>query len=278
MQSIQVSATFLEWAAFTVDSDISAMPPSPTSQLVEIQGLTKSYGAFEAVKDLNLSVASGEIFALLGPNGAGKTTTIRMLMGILAPTSGSARIDGLDCFQNRVEVKRRVGYLPDEPIFHDYLRGSEIIRFSGEMHGLTRAEIDARARPLLQQLELGDALGEFAVNYSRGMKKKLALVCAMVHDPALLILDEPTNGLDPFATRALHEIIRANAAAGKTIFFSTHLLDQAEKLCTQIAIVAKGRLAAHGTLAELRARLTGDSSLEEIFFSVAGEPGGVPAP
>ena len=256
----------------------SAMPPSPMSQLVEIQGLTKRYGAFEAVKDLNLSVARGEIFALLGPNGAGKTTTIRMLMGILAPTAGSAKIDNLDCFLDRVEVKRRVGYLPDEPIFHDYLRGSEIIRFSGEMHGLKRGEIDDRSRPLIQQLELNDALEEFAVNYSRGMKKKLALVCAMVHDPALLILDEPTNGLDPFATRALHEIIRANAVAGKTIFFSTHLLDQAEKLCTKIAIVAKGRLAAHGTLAELRARLTGDSSLEEIFFSVAGESGGVPAP
>jgi ABC-2 type transport system ATP-binding protein len=256
----------------------SAMPPSPTPQLVEIQGLTKSYGAFEAVKDLNFSVARGEIFALLGPNGAGKTTTIRMLMGILAPTSGSAKIDGLDCFQDRVEVKRRVGYLPDEPIFHDYLRGSEIIRFSGEMHGLTRGEIEERTRPLLQQLELNDALGEFAVNYSRGMKKKLALVCAMIHDPTLLILDEPTNGLDPFATRALHEIIRVNAAVGKTIFFSTHLLDQAEKLCTKIAIVAKGRLGAHGTLAELRARLTGDSSLEEIFFSVAGESGGAPAP
>jgi ABC-2 type transport system ATP-binding protein len=246
------------------------MSSSPTAKLVEIQGLAKSYGTFEAVKDLSLSISYGQIFALLGPNGAGKTTTIRMLMGILAPTAGSARIDGLDCFEDRVEVQRRVGYLPDEPIFQDHLRGSEIIRFSGEMHGLTRDEIHDRTRSLLQQLELSDAVEEFAVNYSRGMKKKLALVCAMLHDPALLILDEPTNGLDPFATRALHELVRANAAAGKTIFFSTHLLDQAEKLCTQIAIVAKGRLAAHGTLAELRARLTSDSSLEEIFFSVTG--------
>jgi ABC-2 type transport system ATP-binding protein len=254
------------------------MSSSQTANLVEIQGLSKSYGAFEAVNDLTFSVSFGQIFALLGPNGAGKTTTIRMLMGILAPSSGSARIDGYDCFQDRVEVKRRVGYLPDEPIFHDYLRGSEIIRFSGEMHGLNRAEIDNRMWPLVQQLELNDALEEFAVNYSQGMKKKLALVCAMLHDPALLILDEPTNGLDPFATRALHELIRANAAAGKTIFFSTHLLDQAEKLCTQIAIIAKGRLAAHGTLAELRAGLTSNSSLEEIFFSVAGDSGNTQEP
>jgi ABC-2 type transport system ATP-binding protein len=249
------------------------MNSSQPADLVEIHSLTKSYGSFEAVKDLTLSVSYGQVFALLGPNGAGKTTTIRMLMGILAPTSGSARIDGLDCFEGRVEVKRRVGYLPDEPIFHDYLRGSEIIRFSGEMHGLSRAEIDARVGPLLQQLELNDALEEFAVNYSRGMKKKLALVCAMVHDPPLLILDEPTNGLDPFATRVLHELIRANAAAGKTIFFSTHLLDQAERVCTRVAIIAKGRLAAHGTLAELRAGLATNSSLEEIFFSVAGDGG-----
>jgi len=254
------------------------MSSSHASNLVEIQGLTKSYGGFEAVKDLNLSVPFGQIFALLGPNGAGKTTTIRMLMGILAPTSGTARIDNLDCFQDRVEVKRRVGYLPDEPIFHDHLRGSEIIRFSGEMHGLEREEIELRARAILKQLDLNEALEEFAVNYSRGMKKKLALVCAMLHDPALLILDEPTNGLDPFATRALHEIIREKAAAGKTIFFSTHLLDQAEKLCTQIAIVAKGRLVAHGTLVELRERLTSDSSLEEIFFSVAGEAEGANRP
>lgn len=240
--------------------------------LVEIEGLTKTYGTFEAVKDLNLSVSYGQIFALLGPNGAGKTTTIRMLMGILAPTSGSARIDGLDCFRDRVEVKRRVGYLPDEPIFYDYLRGSEIIRFSGEMHGLSRTEIEARARPILAQLELEEALEEFAANYSRGMKKKLALICAMLHDPMLLILDEPTNGLDPFATRALHQIIRTKAAQGRTIFFSTHLLDQAERLCTRIAIMARGAMVADGTLAELRSRLSTDSSLEEIFFSLAGGP------
>ena len=247
------------------------MSASDTHNRVEIRGLGKTYGTFDAVKDLNLSVSNAQIFALLGPNGAGKTTTIRMLMGILAPSSGWARIDGLDCFRDRTEVKRRVGYLPDEPVFYDYLRGREIIRFAGEMHGLSRGEIDRRAQPLVEQLELADALEEFAANYSRGMKKKLALTCAMLHDPVLLILDEPTNGLDPFATRALHGIIRAKAAEGKTIFFSTHLLDQAERLCTQIAILAKGWLVAHGTLAELRERLATDSSLEEIFFSLAGD-------
>ena len=250
----------------------NAIQMSPSAgALIQIQGLTKRYGSFEAVNNLNLRVDYGHIFALLGPNGAGKTTTIRMLMGILAPTSGSARISGLDCFHDRVEVKRRVGYLPDEPVFYDYLRGSEVINFAGEMHGLKRAEIQGRAQPLIHRLELRDALEEFAVNYSRGMKKKLALICAMIHDPELLILDEPTNGLDPFATRVLHEIMSEKAAAGKTIFFSTHLLDQAEKLSSQIAILARGQLAAHGTLAELRAQLANNSTLEEIFFSVAGE-------
>jgi ABC-2 type transport system ATP-binding protein len=245
------------------------MSQSQSPSLVESHNLSKTYGAFGAVKSLSLSVSYGQIFALLGPNGAGKTTTIRMLMGILAPTSGWAKIEGFDCFRDRVEVKRRVGYLPDEPVFYDYLRGSEIIRFSGEMHGLSPNEIESRTEPLIEQLGLADALEEFAVNYSRGMKKKLALICALIHDPPLLILDEPTNGLDPFATRQLHEIIKAKSAAGKTVFFSTHLLDQAERLSTDIAIMVEGQLAARGTMTELRARLSSDSSLEEIFFSVA---------
>ena len=244
--------------------------------LVELRGLTKVYGAFKAVDAVTLDVPRGEIFALLGPNGAGKTTTIRMLMGILRPTGGSARVDGLDCFADRVEVKRRVGYLPDEPVFYDYLRGGELIRFVGGMHGLDVAETDRRSAPLVERLELGDALGEYAVNYSKGMKKKLALLCAMLHDPALLILDEPTNGLDPYATRTLLDLVREKAAAGRTIFYSTHLLDQAEKLCKRVGIVHKGRLAATGTIEELRAGLAAGGTLEEVFFAVTG--GADPAP
>ena len=241
------------------------------SLLVELDALTKRYGDFEAIAGLSLAVARGEIFALLGPNGAGKTTTIRMLIGVLQPSEGTARIDGLDCFRDRVEVMRRVGYLPDEPVFYDYLRGGEIIRFVGEMHGLTREEIDARSGPLIDRLELDDAIAEFAMNYSKGMKKKLALICALLHDPALLILDEPTNGLDPFATRTLHALIREKAAQGRTIFFSTHLLDQAERLCHRAAIVFKGRLAGAGSLAELRKDLRPDSSLEDVFFALTRE-------
>jgi len=238
------------------------------SPLVEIEGLTKVYGDFTAVADLTLQVGRGEILALLGPNGAGKTTTIRMLMGILQPTTGVARINGLDCSSERVEVMRFIGYLPDEPVFYDYLRGSEIVRFIGEMRGFTREDITRRAAPLVERLELEDALEEFAVNYSKGMKKKLALICAMLHDPDLLILDEPTNGLDPYATRTLHALMRERVENGKTVFFSTHLLDQAEKLCDRVAIVYQGRLAAAGTLGELRKGLESQSTLEEVFFAL----------
>jgi ABC-2 type transport system ATP-binding protein len=243
---------------------MSMSESAPVPPVVDIRKLSKRYGDFDAVADLELEVPPGELFALLGPNGAGKTTTIRMLMGILRPTSGAALIGGYDCFRDRVEVKRRVGYLPDEPVFYDYLRGREIIRFVGEMHGLERGEIARRSGPLVERLGLADATEEYA------MKKKLALLCAMMHDPAVLILDEPTNGLDPYATRTLIEIVKEKVAQGKTIFYSTHLLDQAEKLCHRVGIVYKGRLAAAGTLEELRVRLSRGGSLEEIFFAVTG--------
>ena len=246
------------------------MDPMTSPPVVVIRGLTKRYGDFEAVSGLEMQVPRGELVALLGPNGAGKTTTIRMLMGILRPTSGSALIDGLDCFRDRVEVKRRVGYLPDEPVFYDYLRGRELVRFVGEMHGLDRDEIARRSGPLIERLGLADATDEYAMNYSKGMKKKLALLCAMMHDPALLILDEPTNGLDPYATRTLIDLVKEKVAQGKTVFFSTHMLEQAEKLCHRVGILYKGRLAAMGTLGELQGRLSQGGSLEEIFFAVTG--------
>jgi ABC-2 type transport system ATP-binding protein len=236
--------------------------------LLEIHALTKRYGEFTAVAGLELEVGRGQLFGLLGVNGAGKTTTMRMLMGILRASSGSARIDGRDCFQDRVEVKRLVGYLPDEPAFQDYLRSGEIVRFVGQMHGLSGTEIVRRAAPLVERLSLGDAMDEFAVNYSRGMKKKLALVCALLHEPVLLILDEPTSGLDPIAMRRLDEVLRARVDAGMTVLLSSHQLDHVQSLCGRIAILSAGRLAAVGTLEELRLRASADSSLEDVFFAV----------
>jgi ABC-2 type transport system ATP-binding protein len=237
------------------------MPP-----IVQILNLVKRYGGFTAVNSLSLDIPSACIYALLGPNGAGKTTTIKLLMGMLQPTSGELRVRGLDAFRDSVEVKAHVGYLPDEPVFYDFMRGGEIIRFAGEMHGLDLKTIRQRSAALAERLQLTDALGEFAENYSRGMKKKLGLICALLHQPDLLVLDEPTNGLDPYATQVLHALMREVADSGKTVLFSTHLLDQAERLCDRVAVVRRGQLAAEGTLADLRNRFGADASLEELFF------------
>ncbi len=243
--------------------------PAVHEPIVAIDNLSKRYGEFVAVDGVSLAVGAGEIVALVGPNGAGKTTTLRMLMGVLAPSSGSARIGGLDCFRDRARVMHQVGYVPDDPVFYDYLRGAEVIDFVADIRGLPGDEARSRSAELCRELELADALGEYAVNYSKGMKKKLALVCALLHRPRLLVLDEPQSGLDPFSMRKLNELVVEAAAAGNAVFYSTHILEHAERLCHRIAILARGRLAAVGSLAELRALASENASLEEIFFAVA---------
>ncbi|MRX07917.1 ATP-binding cassette domain-containing protein [Pseudoduganella sp. FT25W] len=239
--------------------------------MIEFQGLSKVYGSFNAVKPLTLTVRRGEVFGFLGPNGAGKTTTIRMMMGILVPSGGQVLIDGLDCHAEPAEVKRRVGYLPDTPIFYDYLRGREILQFVAEMHGFARADAAARSTRLLAEFGLTEAGEDYAVNYSLGMKKRLGLACALIHDPAVLILDEPINGLDPRASREVQERLLAAAARGVTIFVSTHLLDMAEKLCDRVGIIHHGQLVATGTLDEIRAEASASGSLEDVFLKITDE-------
>lgn len=239
--------------------------------VINIQHLTKRYGDLEAVSDLTFDVRRGEVFALLGPNGAGKTTTLRILTGILQATAGMAAIHGRNCGRQRPEIMQHLGYLPDEPAFYDYLRGREVLHFVGEMHGLSADEITARAEPIIQRLSLAEALDDYAVNYSHGMKKKLAAACALLHQPTLLILDEPTNGLDPYATRELHGLILDHAANGGSILLSTHLLDQAQKLADRIGILHRGKLAACGSLDELRRDAATGETLEELFFKVTEE-------
>lgn len=240
---------------------------------IECASLSKVYGSFRAVNAISLEVQPGEIFGFLGPNGAGKTTTIRMLMGMLIPSQGQARILGLDCQKDRVEVKRRVGYLPDNPVFQDYLRGVEILQFVGEMHGLSGRLLVERVTQLLGQFSLTDAAYEFAVNYSMGMKRKLGLACAQIHDPDVYILDEPTNGLDPIAQREVQTWILESARAGKTIFLSTHLLDMAEKLCHRVAIIHQGEILTVGSPQQLKDQLSAGGSLEEVFFAVTRAEG-----
>ena len=237
--------------------------------MIEFDGLAKRYGDYQAVSPLHLSVRRGEVFGFLGPNGAGKTTTIRMMMGILVPSAGRVLIDGLDCHRDGAEVKRHVGYLPDNPIFYDYRRGREIRRFVGEMHGLARRAAAARADALLDEFGLDEVSEEYAVNYSMGMKKKLGLACALVHDPAVLILDEPINGLDPRAARDVQDLLVRRAVAGKTIFVSTHLLDMAQRMCDRVGIIHRGTLTATGTLDELRDDAS--TSLEEVFLKLTDE-------
>jgi ABC-2 type transport system ATP-binding protein len=242
--------------------------------MIEFSQLSKDYGAFRALAPMTLTVARGEMFGFLGPNGAGKTTTIRMMMSILVPSGGHVRIGGLDCHQDAAEVKRLVGYLPDSPIFYDYLRGREILQFIGEMHGFTRAESLRRTERLLEELALGEVGEEFAVNYSMGMKKKLGLACALIHEPSVLILDEPTNGLDPRASREVQQRLRKSADEGMTIFLSTHILDMAERLCGRIGIIHHGELVATGSPQELKEKLTSGGTLEEVFLAVTAESEG----
>jgi ABC-2 type transport system ATP-binding protein len=245
--------------------------------MIEFQRLTKSYGGFDAVKDLTLQVGRGEVFGFLGPNGAGKTTTIRMMMGILVPSAGRVLISGHDCHRAATAVKRHVGYLPDTPIFYDFLRGREILQFVAEMHGCARKDARARAARMLDAFALGEVAEEFAVNYSLGMKKKLGLACALIHEPSVLILDEPINGLDPRATRDVNERLLAEAARGTTIFVSTHLLDMAEKLCDRVGIIHRGTLVATGSLDEVRAAAASTGSLEDVFLKMTDEAAGAPA-
>jgi ABC-2 type transport system ATP-binding protein len=237
---------------------------------IECEALTKDYGAFRALDALDLGVNASEVFGFLGPNGAGKTTTIRLLMGMLVPTAGRARIHGVDCHERRAEAKRFVGYLPDNPTFPDYLRGAEIVRFVAEMHGLPRKQAAERTAALLSELQLEDAAQDFVSTYSMGMRRKLGVACARVHEPQVFILDEPTNGLDPFASREMQGWIKRSAVLGRTVFLSTHLLDMAERLCDRVGIINRGRLLAVGRPDELRDRLCPGGSLEQVFFAVAG--------
>jgi ABC-type multidrug transport system ATPase subunit len=238
--------------------------PAP-APLVELDDVLKSFGDKDALRGVSLDVPAGQICGLLGPNGAGKTTLFRLLMGILKPTGGAIRIDGLDAFEDRVAVKRLVGYLPDEPVFYPYLSGKEILELSSGMHGLDPLDAVIRLSPVAEKLQIADALGRFAEDYSHGMKKKFALLLALLHQPKLLVLDEPTNGLDVESTRLFYDLMGEESARGTTIFFSTHLMDQVTRLCTHAAILHQGTIVASGAIDDLRAA-HGGASLEDVFL------------
>jgi ABC-2 type transport system ATP-binding protein len=244
-------------------------PPSP--DLVRIEDVTKSFGSKLAVSHVSFSVPPGQICGLLGPNGAGKTTLFRLLMGILKATYGKILIDSLDAFEDRVEVKRLIGFLPDEPVFYSYLSGHEVLELSAAMHGLDVVDAMHRIDPLIHQLRLGVDIYDYAEDYSRGMKKKLGLLLAMLHQPKLLVLDEPTNGLDVESTHLFYDLISETAAAGTTVLFSTHLMDHVTRLCSHAVIINEGKLVANGSLEQLRSDF-GEDSLEELFLKLTARP------
>jgi ABC-2 type transport system ATP-binding protein len=238
--------------------------------VIETDALTKSFGAKTAVSALSLRVEAGEVMGFLGPNGSGKTTTIRLLMGLLRPTSGRATILGRDCHADAVALKRDVGYLPDEPFLYPYLSGQEILELVAGLHGFSNDDARRRATALVEKLDLGHAATAYTVTYSLGMKKRLALAMSLIHEPKVLIMDEPTNGLDPKGAREMRATISELATKGTTIFLSTHLLDAAEKLCHRVAIIRDGALQAVGAPAELRARYAAaqGATLEDLFLKV----------
>jgi ABC-2 type transport system ATP-binding protein len=219
--------------------------------MIALTQVTKQFGTTLALNAVSLNIPAGQMWGLLGQNGAGKTTLFRILMGILKATSGRASIASLDVFEARLEVKRVLGFLPDEPIFHSYLSGREIFDLSATLHGLDPLLAFKRLRPLIERMQMLEAMSKFADDYSRGMKKKLGLLLAILHQPKLLILDEPTNGLDVESTALFFELMREQLAAGTTVVFSTHLLAQVESLCSHAAIIHHGKILTQGTLAEI---------------------------
>jgi ABC-type multidrug transport system ATPase subunit len=234
---------------------------------VQIDRVTKSFGGKIALNDISFAVPAGQICGLLGPNGAGKTTLFRLLMGILKATQGRLTIDGQDAFEDRVAVKRLIGFLPDEPVFYSYLSGREMLELSAAMHGLDAGATLQRLAPVIARLRLSQDLGAYAEDYSRGMKKKLGLLLALLHAPKLLVLDEPTNGLDVESTHLFYDLITEQAEQGTTILFSTHLMDHVARLCSHVVIINEGVLAAAGSLDALRAAHA-QASLEAIFLEV----------
>ena len=256
---------------------------------IETQGLCRSFQDFNAVDQLDLTVASGQFFGFLGPNGAGKSTTIKMLTGLLAPSAGSIRIFGEDLLANPMSVKREIGVVPEGMALFGRLTASEYLQFVGRMYGLEKATAQQRSAELLEFMGLANERRKLIADFSHGMGKKLALAAAVIHGPRLLFLDEPFEGVDAIAAGLLKSMLQGMIARGATIFLTSHVLEIVERLCTHVAIINRGHLVAQGSLEELRvgvqarqsahteaaAHGNGTLTLEQIFLSVVGENGGV---
>ncbi len=237
--------------------------------MIEVAGLKKSFGDVHAVQDVSFTAADGEVTGLLGPNGAGKTTALRILYGLLTADGGSVRVDGIDVLENRQEGQRRLGVLPDSHGLYSRLTAREHMRYFGSLHGVSRPVLEKNIEELSEQLGMAGIIDRRVQGFSHGERIKVALGRALVHAPANLVLDEPTNGLDVGATRAMRQLIRTMKAQGRCVLFSSHIMQEVTALCDRIVIIAGGRTVAQGTPEEIRAA-TGHSSLEDAFVSLTG--------
>jgi ABC-2 type transport system ATP-binding protein len=237
--------------------------------MIEIQHLTKRYGDFTAVDDVSLEVVRGEIFGFLGPNGAGKTTTIRIMVGLSLPTAGLVRIGGVDVGHDGVHAKAMTGYVPDRPYLYEKLTGRELLHFVADLYRKDWGECEARGLELLRYFDLADWVDARIENLSHGMKQKLVIVSALVHDPEVLIIDEPMVGLDALAQKQVKLLLRRLAEEKKTVFLTTHTMSVAEAVCDRIAIINRGKIIATGTTAELKS----ERALEDVFLELTYETG-----
>ncbi len=239
--------------------------------MLEIKNLTKKFGEKVAVDNIDLSVKSGEIYGFLGPNGAGKTTTIKMIVGMLMPDGGSISVDGIDAIHDDVEAKRQIAYVPDSPEIYDIMTGRQYLNFIADVFELSDEERNKQIDRYAEVFEMQDNLDVMIAGYSHGMKQKIVIMGALIHSPKLLILDEPMVGLDAKSSFRLKEIMRALADEGRTVFFSTHVMEVAENICDRIGIINRGKVIAVGTLDEIKAAAKDTGSLEKIFLELTDD-------
>ncbi len=238
---------------------------------IELLGVSKSFGALQAVKGFSLVVRPGEVRGLLGPNGSGKSTTMKMILGLLKPDSGRVHVCGIDVRARPVEARRGIGYVPETPFLYEYLSASEYLDLVGVAYGLDRTERKERAGELLQALQMDAHVNEVMSGFSQGMRQKIALISALIHRPRVLILDEPLNGLDPRSARIVKDILHHLAGEGVSILFSTHVLEIADAMCSKITIISNGSTIVEGTSQEIKS-MAGlrDSTLEDVFLKLTG--------
>ena len=239
--------------------------------MIELQQVTRRYGRKIAVDGLNLEISRGELFAFLGPNGAGKTTTIKMMVGLLRPTTGNVRIGGFDIATNPREVNLRTGYVPDEPYLYEKLTGRELLRFVADLYGMSTDQATESIEQQIFTFELTDFVDQLTESYSHGMKQRLVFASALLHGPEVIIVDEPMVGLDPRSMRMVKDLLRAKARAGITVFMSTHTLAIAEEIADRIGVITSGKLRFLGTVDELRTQLASDDSLEQLFLTLTNK-------